>query len=446
MKTMQKLRAGLAGSLAVLGLALLFPISNAQAHWAGSAPNIVQRLERDGRFTTLLTALEVAGLKGVVATGGTFTVFAPTDDAFAALPPGTVESLVTNVPALTDILLYHVLADRNSSVKLLKASTATTLQGNPVLVTRERFKVFVNQQRIIQSDRWAANGTIHVVGGVLLPPAASISVTSVVDVLKLDGRFNTLLAAVDAAGLSSVLATGGPFTLFAPTDAAFAALPPGTVESLITNKPALTSILLYHVLGERKSSWQLLRDRTPETLEGSDVKIGIRGANLLVNDSRVINPDINTPNAVIHTIDKVLLPPPPVANLYDTLKADGRFNTLIAALDAAGLAEAVKTGELTIFAPTDAAFDKLPEGTVAALLANVDALKNVLLYHVVSGDLSAAELLKLRHVETLQGDSVSVVSYWGRVYVNKSPVLQANLDAANGQIHVIGSVLLPPAN
>lgn len=444
MKMIQKIRRKLIGGLVLLATTLMFTAPTVHGHgW--SSPNLVQRLERDGRFNTLLTALEVAGLKGVVATGGTFTVFAPTDDAFAALPAGTVESLVTNVPVLTDILLYHVVGGRQSSIKLLQASTAVTLEGSPVLVTREKNKVVVNQQRVLQADRWAANGTIHVIDGVLLPPAETISVSSLVDVLRLDGRFNTLLAAVGAAELASVLSTGGPFTLFAPTDEAFAALPAGTVESLITNKTALTEILLYHVISGKQSALQLIGARTPETLQGSTVKMGFKGAYFLVNGSRILNPNIQSPNAVIHVIDQVLLPPPPKPDLYDALAADGRFSTLIAALNAAGLADAVKTGEITIFAPTDAAFDALPAGTVEALLADIDALKSVLLYHVVAGDRSIQSLLKERRVETLQGSDVSVKWYWKRAYVNKSVVLQQDVRAANGKYHVINRVFIPPA-
>lgn len=443
MKMIQKLRRQLVGAMVLFAMAFTLMTPAAHAHgW--SSPNLVERLERDGRFSTLLAALEVAGLKDTVATGGTFTVFAPTDEAFAALPPGTVESLITNVPALTDILLYHVVSGRQSSLKLLHNSTAVTLEGSPVLVTREKNKVLVNQQRVLQSDRWAANGTIHVIGGVLLPPADTISVSSLVDVLKLDGRFNTLLAAVGAADLAGVLSTGGPFTLFAPTDDAFAALPAGTVESLITNKTALTDILLYHVVSGKRSALQLIGTRTPETLQGSTVAMGFKGAYFTVNSSRILNANIQSPNAVIHVIDQVLIPPPPTPNLFDTLAADGRFTTLIAALNAAGLADAVKTGELTIFAPTDAAFDALPDGTVEALLADVEALKAVLLYHVVSGDQSILELLKERHVETLEGSDVTVKWYWKRVYVNKAAVIQQNVEAANGRFHVINRVLIPP--
>jgi len=426
-----------------VGVGMMLAADAAQARGG----NLIQRLERDGRFTTLLTALEIAGLKNTVATGGVFTVLAPTDDAFAALPPGTVESLVTNVPALQNILLYHVLGGREMLHKLVRDSTATTLQGNPILTLRDGWKVRINGQRVIHPSLYASNGIIHPIEGVLIPPATDIEIESIVDVLALDGRFTTLIAAVQAAGLADALATGGPFTVFAPTDAAFAALPPGTVESLVTNVPALQNVLLYHVLGDSVSSPHLLGQRSPETLQGENVKTSINRNGLFINQAKVLNRDVRAPNGIIHVIDAVLLPPPPKPNLLELLKHDGRFDTLVTALEVAGLDSVVETGgPLTIFAPTDEAFAKVPADVLQDLLADKDALTAVLLYHVVSGDKSAKDLLRQRKVETLQGQSVVVYSWWNKVFVNKSQVIDANLEASNGTVHGINAVLLPPSH
>ncbi|MBN2507920.1 MAG: fasciclin domain-containing protein [Verrucomicrobia bacterium] len=431
------------GAAAVVLASLLIPSNSALANWQSA--NLVQRLERDGRFTTLLTALEVTGLKSTLATGGTFTLFAPTDAAFAALPPGTVESLVADPPALANILLYHALPGRESWIRLLKDSTAETLQGSPVLVVREGFKLLVNRQPMLLPWLPAVNGVIYPIGGVLLPPASPTTIQSVADVLALDGRFTTLLAAVGGAGLGEVLTTGGPFTLFAPTDEAFAQLPPGTVEGLLADPDALRAVLLYHVLGQRSGVVELLASRTAETLQGSDITIALRHGSVFVNESRLVNANVSSPNAIIHVIDRVLLPPAAKPNLVETLQADGRFGTLLTALQAAGLdAVLAEGGPFTVFAPTDAAFAKLPAGTVQALLADTDTLKNVLLYHVVNGDKSAYELIRERSAETLQGASVKITWWWGRVFVNRSEVVDADIEAGNGRIHAIGSVLLPP--
>ena len=279
------------------------------------------------------------------------------------------------------------------------------------------------------------------------PAKATHRSENIAERLDRDGRFTTLLAAVSAAGLGEALTAGGPFTVFAPTDQAFAKLPAGTVESLLANTNALRDILLYHVLGEPKRAGELIYKQSAETLQGSEVAISLRRGKVFVNDARVINANVKAENGVIHVIDTVLLPPPPKPNLLATLEADGRFTTLIAALTAAGLADVVATGgPLTIFAPTDEAFARLPEGTVEALLGDIEALKAVLLYHVVSGDKSDRELLRECSVETLQGSDVRVCWKRGRVFVNRSQVVTANIAAENGTIHAINQVLLPPNN
>jgi transforming growth factor-beta-induced protein len=435
------------GLALAIGLGAMLVADVAHAHGrGGSQGNLVERLERDGRFTTLLAALEMAGLKDTVATGGVFTVLAPTDDAFAALPPGTVESLVANVPALQNILRYHVLVGRESAIELLKQSTVTTVQGNPILALREGLALRINGQKVDYPSLPASNGIIHPINGVLIPPATDIVINSLVDVLALDGRFTTLIAAVQAAGLTDALVSGGPLTLFAPTDEAFAALPPGTVESLITNVPALQNILLYHVLGEEVSAARLLGRHSVETLQGEAVTTSVKRGSLFVNQSRVLNPNVNAPNGIIHVIDAVLLPPPPKPNLLERLKSDGRFNTLVTALEVAELDSVVATGGIfTLFAPTDDAFAKVPADALADLLADKEALTAVLLYHVVNGDQSSSELLRQRKVATLQGKNVVVYHWRGNVYVNRSKVIDANLEASNGTIHGVNAVLFPPA-
>jgi transforming growth factor-beta-induced protein len=430
-----------------LTIALGLLLTTTAAHATYTTANLVQRLESDGRFKTLLVALEVAGLKDTVATGGVFTILAPTDAAFAALPPGTVESLVTNVPALQNILLYHAIGGKKSLSQLVHDSTTTTLQGNPVLAMTEGFKVRINGQLVDYPSLPASNGVIHPIEGVLIPPAEDIDINSLVDVLALDGRFNTLIAAVTAAGLADDLATGGPFTVFAPTDDAFAALPPGTVESLLGDIPALQNILLYHVLDGSKTAYELLWKRSAETLQGEEVAISLNRSGIFINKSPLISPNVKAPNGIIHVIGAVLLPPPPESNLIETLEKDGRFTTLLAALEIAGLKDTVATGGVfTIFAPTDDAFAALPPGTVESLVTNIPALKNILLYHAVEGSQSSKELLRERRVETLQGSNVRVYKWRNGVFVNRSQVITADVTASNGTIHAINQVLLPPVH
>lgn len=267
------------------------------------APDIVDIAVADGRFTTLVAAVQAAGLVNTLKSDGPFTVFAPTDGAFAKLPAGTVQALLGDIPALTDILLYHVVSGDVRAADVVDLSSATTVQGQPVVVSTAG-GVFINDAQVIITDIEASNGVIHVIDTVILPPSRNIA-----EALTADGRFNTLLTAVEAAGLVETLTEGGPFTLFAPTDRAFTRLPVGTVPALLGDIPQLTDVLLYHVVSGRVFSGDVVGLSAAPTVQGEEIVISMSGGNVLLNgDSTVREVDILTNNGVIHVIDRVILP------------------------------------------------------------------------------------------------------------------------------------------
>ena len=148
------------------------------------------------------------------------------------------------------------------------------------------------------------------------------------------------------------------------------------------------------------------------------------------------------------TPEPTVVPTPEMMDIVDTAVADGRFTTLVAAVQAAGLVDALKAeGPLTVFAPTDDAFAKLPEGTVESLLLveNIEQLKSILLYHVVEGKVMAADVAGLTSATTLLGKDVTVKVDMGDVYINDAKVIITDIETSNGVIHVIDKVLLPPA-
>ena len=264
---------------------------------------IVDIAVNDGRFTTLVAALQAADLVETLQGDGPFTVFAPTDDAFAALPAGTVEALLADIPALTDILLYHVVAGDVRAADVIKLDMGEAISGLPFEVKVDGGMVYINEAQVIITDIEADNGVIHVIDAVLLPPM------DIVDTAVADGRFTTLAAALTAADLIDILKGEGPFTVFAPTDDAFAKLPEGTVEALLEDIPALTDILLYHVVEGRFIAADVLELEEAETLLGETFRIKIENGNVYLNDTvMIIITDILTSNGVIHVIDAVLLP------------------------------------------------------------------------------------------------------------------------------------------
>ena len=418
--------------------------------------DIVDTAVADGRFKTLVAAVQAAGLVDTLKSEGPFTVFAPTDDAFAKLPAGTVEDLLKpeNLETLKNILLYHVVGGKvmaEDVIQLDGQKVDTALQGEQAMISVKDGKVYLNDNvQVIITDVETSNGVIHVLDGVLLPPE---KLSDIVDTAVSDGRFTTLVAAVQAAGLVETLKGEGPFTVFAPTDEAFAKLPAGTVENLLKpeNLETSKSILLYHVVSGKVMAEDVTMLESAKTVLGESVRIKEDMGNVNINDAKVILPDVETSNGVIHVIDSVLLPPEKLSDIVDTAIADGRFTTLVAALEAAGLVDTLKSeGPFTVFAPTDEAFAKLPAGTVESLLKpeNLETLKSILLYHAVSGKVMAEDVVMLdgKKVDTaLEGKQVMITVKDGKVYLNDNvEIIITDIETANGVIHVIDAVLLPP--
>ena len=282
----------------------------------------------------------------------------------------------------------------------------------------------------------------------LVGPLSAAEKKDIVDTAVGAGSFKTLAAAFDAAGLIETLKGKGPFTVFAPTDEAFAKLPEGTVETLLKpeNKGQLVSILTYHVVPGAVRAADVVKLAGAKTVNGQRVDIAVGDKKVKVDSAEVIKTDIECTNGVIHVIDSVILPSgdsiPAVAD-----KA-GAFEALLAAAEAAGLVDALSgEGPLTLFAPTDDAFAKLPKGTVESLLKpeNKDKLAAILKYHVVSGRVYSEDALKAKEAKTLQGGTVKIAVKDKVAYVNDAKLLKTDIDAANGVIHVIDSVMLPPA-
>jgi uncharacterized surface protein with fasciclin (FAS1) repeats len=332
--------------------------------------DIVDTAVADGRFTTLVTAVSEAGLVDTLKGPGPFTVFAPTDDAFAALPDGLVAALLNDIPALTDILLYHVVAGEVMAADVVTLTEAPTVLGKPIMVKVEGDSVMLNEStKVIITDIKTSNGVIHVVDSVLLPP--------------------TELAAGDYL------------------------VKPGDTLSQIAHS----------LLGDA--------NRYLEVVELTNAKHEMDASYAFIEEPNLIR--INWKLAV------------PMMDIVDLAVADGRFTTLVTAVTEAGLVETLKgAGPFTVLAPTDEAFAKLPEGTIPALLKDLPRLKNVLLYHVIAGEVPASTVVTLASADTALGKPVNIKVEAGKVMINDAQVLITDVMASNGIIHVIDTVLLPP--
>ncbi len=391
--------------------------------------------------TILETAVIAAELNDDLAGPGPFTLFAPTDAAFQALPQGVIQELLMDPTGeLAQILLYHVLGAEVLSTDLSDGQMATTLQGDNITVTINGNVVLINDAQVTVADIMASNGVVHVIDAVLLPPQPSV-----VDII-VDSPDHTILeTAVIAAELADDLSGPGPFTVFAPTDAAFQALPQGVIQELLMDPTGeLAQILLYHVLGAEVLSTDLSDGQMATTLQGEDITVTINGNVVLINDAQVTVADIMASNGVVHVIDAVLLPPQP--SVVDIIVDSPDHTILETAVIAAELADDLSgAGPFTVFAPTDDAFNALPAGVLDALLLDpTGELAQILLYHVLGAEVLSTDLTNGQMATTLQGEDITVTINGNVVLINDAQVTVADIMASNGVVHVIDAVLLPP--
>lgn len=271
-------------------------------------------------FTTLVQAVNAADLEYTLSSPGTYTIFAPTNEAFQKLPSSTLKKLLNPIykPQLTDLLLYHALGDEVFSSDLSDGMEAATLNGEDITITLNPPRINQKSKIILEDglyDIEASNGAVHAIDTLLTPTSYS---QNIVDIANSDSdNFSILLLASKKAGLVNELTGDGPFTLFAPTNDAFDKLPPGTLDHLLlpANKKTLQDILLYHVVpGNIVSSELSIKSVSlPTLLNGQSITVEKVGKSIYVNGhkrkgAKGIDVDIIASNGIIHVIDQVLLP------------------------------------------------------------------------------------------------------------------------------------------
>ncbi|TMO98526.1 fasciclin domain-containing protein [Pseudoalteromonas ruthenica] len=418
-------------------------------------------------FETLTAALQATGLDATLSdTDSQFTVFAPTDDAFALLGQETIDALLEDPDTLSAILTYHVLDSRVSSSAAIDAagSTIATVNGAALGLSLSGDELLVNTATVTTTDISANNGVIHVIDAVLTPPQSQPQqpTMNIIETAVASDDFTTLAAALEATNLVATLSDESQeFTVFAPTDAAFAALGQATIDTLLANPEVLKEILLQHVVSGSVDSITAfsLNGQQAQTVSGNQIDITIDGENdtLKFGDATVTMTDIQTTNGIIHVLDTVVVGevqvPAPAQSVVDVAVGNGNFSTLVAALQTTGLDTTLADleREFTVFAPTDAAFEQLDQATVDALFADAEALSDLLLYHVlpdatVQSDAAIAVANSEQPMITMaNGDTATLSLQNDMLYIDNAQVTTANVAADNGVIHVIDSVLMPPS-
>jgi len=441
----------------------------------GSRPdkNIIELLETyPDKFSTLVTLLEDNNLNDTLATGGNFTLFAPTNFAFEKvsrkLDKLTPEQVV-------EVLTYHVVSGKALSSDLTDGQQVPTLRaGNNLTVTIKEKRgwfytwelIYINDILVIMEDIEASNGVIHVVKEVLLPD--DLNPNTIADILDEYDSLSKLKGLLDTYNLTDTIKNTPNLTLIAPTNFAFE-----KIEDILARftgddgAQEVVKILTYHVLPQIVKSGDLEDGQSYDALypgDKVDVSITEKGwwkwkkTIIKFEDSTVFKKDIEGSNGVIHIVDSVMIPESVTIpnTVVDVAVGMEKLSTLVDLLNKYNLTATLKgTGPFTVFAPTNDAFSDI-ESSLEGL--NDTQVTNVLLYHVVNGKVLSNQLTNGQVVDTLYSGNTVTVSieqkggwrckFFGYgckdfVKINESDVTKADVDADNGVIHILNKVLIP---
>lgn len=378
-----------------------------------------------------------------------FTLFAPTDRAFLNIPPNILFNLGDDLQEeITQILLRHVVESTKLASSLSNGQKLFSLSGVSLLVKIENGEVYINNAKVSVTDIIATNGVVHVVDAIILPQPTG---KTVADIIINSPLHTTLRFAIAGSNAEKILRGQGPFTVFAPTDDAFAKMSPGILQELINDPTGkLADALLYHVVERRLLSTQLSNNMELTTANGENVKITFQNGNVFINEAKISVVDLIADNGVVHVIDAVLIPKGFTTNtVVDAIIKSTDHRIFQGALNAAGLTETLRgTGPFTVFAPTDKALELLLPGVIEDILfGDLKSVQDILLGHVVAGKVLAGSLSNGMKVKTISGAEYTIKIAGGKVFIDEAEITVTDIIKDNGVVHVINAALVAkPAN
>ncbi|WP_456829718.1 fasciclin domain-containing protein [Deinococcus sp. UYEF24] len=370
---------------------------------------ITDLVANDPQFSTLLTAVQAAGLEDTLKSGS-YTVFAPTNAAFAKVPSDALSALLNDPAMLKSVLLYHVVPGKVNAKQVMSLKSAKTANGATVSIRVAGGKVMVNNATVIKADVMACNGIVHVIDSVLMPP----------------------MAMAPAPAPAAVAAAPAP----APAPVAAPAAPEYNVTNIPVTPQPRTSPVAAPVAPATTDTTTTDTTTTDAAATTTDAT-----ATTTTTDAAATTTDATTTDTSTTTTDAMA---PAADSIYDVISTDERFSTLAGLLSDAGLDVTLMSGEYTIFAPTNDAFAKLDDNTLAVLASDTELLKKVLLFHVVSGKVPASQVITSTQLASAEGSSLNISVAGSTVTVAGSTVVATDIAAGNGVIHAIDTVLLPP--
>ncbi|XP_020490552.2 periostin, osteoblast specific factor b isoform X1 [Labrus bergylta] len=377
---------------------------------------------------------DISELRPEIEGPGSFTLFAPSNEAWEELDETVRSALVSNVNIeLYNALHYHMANKRLLTKDLKNGMTVSSMYNDLGLYINHYSNgvVTVNCARIIHGNQVATNGVVHVIDRVISAVGSTIQ-----DVIEVNDDLTTLSDLAQTAGLLDKLGEAGQYTLFAPTNEAFDSLGSDVLERIQSDKEALQALLKFHLLKSVQCSEAIMAGTSHETLEGNNIEIGCDGESITVNGIKmVLKKDIVTTNGVIHLIDKVLMPDSAKQVMELVGSSQSTFGDMVSEL---GLSAAMRPeAEYTLLAPLNAAF------TDEVMSMDQRLLRIILENHVLKNKLILGQLYNGQRLETIGGKTLRVFIYRTAVCIENSCLIRGSKEGSNGALHVMRTLLKP---
>ncbi|KAG9272518.1 transforming growth factor-beta-induced protein ig-h3 [Astyanax mexicanus] len=393
--------------------------------------NVNAFLETEDELQSLQTAIAAAGLTSMLENEGSYTIFAPTNEAFKKIPQEMLDRILGDPVALKDLLNYHIVKNLHCAESIVAGVPLETLQGTVLEVGCDGNEMTLNGKAIVtEKDKLGTNGVVHYISELLVPDSAK----TLKELAEGTPQVSTSTKLFMDAGLGAHLTGSETVTLIAPQNDAF--------KGSATLTPSLRKALRNHILKNKFSSKSLYHGQELETLGGNKLRVFVYRNNLCIENACIAAHDKDGRYGTMFTVDKILAPP--MGTVMDVLKADSRFSILVDNVQKAGLTELLnKEGPYTIFAPTNDAFRAMPPADLNKLTRDPRELTKVLKYHIGEQFLVSGGVTSHTRVKPLLGEKLELGVRNSTMYVNRVPVVDGDMMATNGVVHAVGSIIKP---
>jgi len=405
---------------------------------------IYEYVEANTNHSVLKNAIDLAGLEFIYNGDGPLTLFAPTNAAFDNIPDDVLGAILNGPQSgITDLLLRHTLDDDYSAADLLALMTMNNANAEELVFTRINNEVYVNNSRIEVRDIEFDNGIVHVIDAVIVQPEEQ---NTIMDVIENSADHSILEDAINAAGLFDKYELETSLTVFAPTDAAFNALPSSMLNDILADPNGLLrELILYHSLDDRLESTDLSEGLVLTTSSGEELEVFINGSNIFINEALISVRDVVADNGIVHIMDAVIQPIVIRNTVYDVIANSSNFSMLKEAIDAAGIDQLlINDPSITVFAPSNQAFQNISQDSLNVWMADPDGLlREVLLYHTFNHLLPTTNMFDGLNIVMANGEAALISDRFDGLYINDSRLSTPDIPADNGYVHGINSFSIP---